>query len=200
MTKSAKPSESPSKPRSLKTGSSPTPHARGTRPPQPEARVPAPVHPRMRGEHGAMCYRSSHQTLVHPRMRGEHASGRSPSCARIGSSPHARGTRVGVAAVVGLGRFIPACAGNTGGLPPGARSGPVHPRMRGEHGCIGWTAAERPGSSPHARGTLLVGDPDNDVTRFIPACAGNTTQLFGALDMRPVHPRMRGEHPGRTDK
>ena len=131
---------------------------------------------------------------VHPRMRGEHEIGQSvpaghrfiPACAGntlasarlrspgcVGSSPHARGTRLHTEVVYLHRRFIPACAGNTqrsvGGDLQNAGSSPhargtlvassvppdtsaVHPRMRGEHGHCQPTR-HRGGSSPHARGT-----------------------------------------------
>ena len=50
---------------------------------------------------------------VHPRWRGEHLSLNSQTANLYGSSPLARGTRARLFDGVGLGRFIPAGAGNT---------------------------------------------------------------------------------------
>ncbi len=92
-------------------------------------------------------------------------------------------------------RFIPACAGNTISADKKFYFITVHPRMRGEHAfhsflvihflrfipaCAGNTIAVQfirhfnSGSSPHARGTLLI----------------NLIIDIGIS----VHPRMRGEH------
>ena len=49
------------------------------------------------------------------------------------------------------------------------------------------------GSSPLARGTPLCQERHNVLTRFIPACAGNSFQKFPLLCLQPVHPRLRGE-------
>ncbi len=70
-----------------------------------------------------------------------------------GSSPRARGTDEPESPHALLGRFIPACAGNS--RQPGLEAGreTVHPRVRGEQ--LYQAALARPGagSSPRARGT-----------------------------------------------
>ena len=53
-----------------------------------------------------------------------------------------------------------------------------------------WSA----GSSPRARGTLIIGNHTLDVRRFIPACAGNILFRQKYVTAVPVHPRVRGEH------
>ncbi len=132
-----------------------------------------------------------------------------------GSSPLARGTRLGAGAELRRGRFIPARAGNTPCRCRRASGRPVHPRSRGEHAISFVTMNSRGGSSPLARGT-----PDRcrctfSPRRFIPARAGNTTgsitlleprcgssplargtlrRFFHAAVYHPVHPRSRGEH------
>ena len=50
------------------------------------------------------------------------------------------------------------------------------------------------GSSPLARGTPLTGPHQRVPVRFIPARAGNTTQIHYRDRISPVHPRSRGEH------
>ena len=114
---------------------------------------------------------------VHPRVCGEHcgSGGRRPQ--HSGSSPRVRGTpneqRVGV----DLLRFIPACAGNTMLVRFHAGATPVHPRVCGEHVIAPVNDKHVTGSSPRVRGTLDARLPSDYVTRFIPACAGNTSRL-----------------------
>ena len=50
------------------------------------------------------------------------------------------------------------------------------------------------GSSPLARGTLGVDGGKHPRSRFIPAGAGNTSELLPLTCAIPVHPRWRGEH------
>ena len=50
------------------------------------------------------------------------------------------------------------------------------------------------GSSPRVRGTCDTIDLPSNVTRFIPACAGNMRRLKSWWVMSTVHPRVCGEH------
>ncbi len=70
----------------------------------------------------------------------------------------------------------------------------VYPRWRGEH--IWQESRQRlaPGLSPLARGTLFENGPHTDLTRFIPAGAGNTALQFVESGELTVYPRWRGEH------
>src|SRR6516162_3600908 len=107
-------------------------------------------------------------------MRGEHAWAGNLTMSNAGSSPHARGTLCRSLEEVRDTRFIPACAGNTRRMAMSTVVCSVHPRMRGEHDRANVNLFCRHGSSPHARGTLGVGQA------VCVVCA--------------VHPRMRGEH------
>ena len=53
------------------------------------------------------------------------------------------------------------------------------------------------GSSPRARGTDRDAEGDVFGQRFIPACAGNSSQTKFTSSACPVHPRVRGEQAGR---
>ena len=111
---------------------------------------------------------------VHPRARGEHRLRHASGEADRGSSPRSRGTQPSFRAVLGLPRFIPALAGNTGcgwatGFGP-----PVHPRARGEHFADCNRVWKWFGSSPRSRGTPPPRRKCPGPCRFIPALAGNT--------------------------
>ena len=91
-------------------------------------------------------------------------------------------------------RFIPACAGNMIFSLVVRPRRAVHPRVRGEHRCPFCRTKCACGSSPRARGTYRVGVQITEQHRFIPACAGNMVYQSGGNSVRPVHPRVRGEH------
>ena len=170
-----------------------SPHARGTPAYQGIIRVHLRFIPACAGNTvRAMC--TTMCTAVHPRMRGEHPPAVGSRFTLFGSSPHARGTHRVSQCVAVDHRFIPACAGNTGRPGLRAAGASVHPRMRGEHVFSSGSAQQLPGSSPHARGTLVATTAKMGVAWFIPACAGNTPLPFSLLFSLPVHPRMRGEH------
>ena len=112
----------------------------------------------------------------------------------LGSSPQARGTlRESALRFQGV-RFIPAGAGNTPGVSEAIYSLSVHPRRRGEHFIPSLGDLIAIGSSPQARGTHRVSCPGATYRRFIPAGAGNTTNVSAARVDCAVHPRRRGEH------
>ena len=131
---------------------------------------------------------------VHPRTRGEHTRRIGPGVLAPGSSPHARGTRLGIERRHISRRFIPARAGNTRRSQRKRTKPAVHPRTRGEHLRIRIEPCQSPGSSPHARGTLRVGWSCWHLKRFIPARAGNTFDSTRIRLAVSVHPRTRGEH------
>ena len=133
------------------------------------------------------------ESSVHPRMRGERQWMHAAALALDGSSPHARGTHSMDASVDRHHRFIPACAGNAREQCRRGRLRSVHPRMRGERALTIGGAVLAAGSSPHARGTLVVQLVVQVRSRFIPACAGNAARSAGGPVPWAVHPRMRGE-------
>ena len=140
----------------------------------------------------------SYITTVHPRVGGEHQQ-----CAKChrqtsGSSPRGRGTPSSLTPAAIIGRFIPAWAGNTDTEQRPRLTGPVHPRVGGEHVWIASAGAIQVGSSPRGRGTLGSECPLVPSHRFIPAWAGNTSSCVRFRSLRTVHPRVGGEHKYRT--
>ncbi len=135
---------------------------------------------------------------VHPRERGEQTERMSVCALHLGSSPRARGT--GGVCVRGRSgwRFIPASAGNRRAFVYRLIHGPVHPRERGEQFRERLNETPSRGSSPRARGTVsaCLGLPD--LSRFIPASAGNRQCWHGSPSATAVHPRERGEQPFRV--
>ncbi len=91
-----------------------------------------------------------------------------------GLSPLARGTLELVLDDTDGERFIPAGAGNTPSLDNQSQVIPVYPRWRGEHTENKIPASIITGLSPLARGTRDQSAPPTQLTRFIPAGAGNT--------------------------
>ena len=132
---------------------------------------------------------------VHPRLRGEHTGCRCNIGFRLGSSPLTRGTLNAFVLSGGLGRFIPAYAGNTSSHTGRARRAAVHPRLRGEHAMCLHRSWMMIGSSPLTRGTRRYRRSRFWAWRFIPAYAGNTAAVLSVGIAISVHPRLRGEHP-----
>ena len=131
---------------------------------------------------------------VHPRACGEHRKeGRTPKIPG-GPSPRMRGTQERGSNPENPWRSIPAHAGNTVRFPVVSSGLPVHPRACGEHVAAAQGLVSRIGPSPRMRGTLISVSPVSELTRSIPAHAGNT--VFGSRMsiQRPVHPRACGEH------
>ena len=141
--------------------------------------------------------RSGPTSSVHPRVRGERAPGAVGGEGWSGSSPRARGTRVGEVRDEPGDRFIPACAGNARGTGSGSTCRSVHPRVRGERCSAALIRASSCGSSPRARGTRSAGGRHVRARRFIPACAGNARSRACTSRKPPVHPRVRGERCSR---
>ena len=111
-----------------------------------------------------------------------------------GSSPHARGARLGDAPILITPGIIPACAGSTFGALAHVRSLRDHPRLRGEHYPPPSSVCGVPGSSPHARGAHHLPRAVEEKLGIIPACAGSTAYGKPAFPEEGDHPRMRGEH------
>ncbi len=134
---------------------------------------------------------------VHPRVGGEHSPWPAAGDNEAGSSPRGRGTLDRVVDGQVPVRFIPAWAGNTRSARTPPPLSPVHPRVGGEHGSSAEPWYIVFGSSPRGRGTLGRPVECDCAGRFIPAWAGNTGSRCVPLVVRPVHPRVGGEHKRR---
>ena len=115
-----------------------------------------------------------------------------------GSSPLARGLRATTAPGRWTGGIIPARAGFTPGPRFRSRCAKDHPRSRGVYSNPGWVPEAGGGSSPLARGLLIVGSPRELDRRIIPARAGFTWRRRAACYCAADHPRSRGVYPGRS--
>ena len=175
----------------LEVGSSP--HARGTLEAGAAHGWNLGIIPACAGNTSAIHGRAN-GARDHPRMRGEHIGEIFQFRSRRGSSPHARGTRIGNAINEPRNGIIPAGAGNTRHLTVFCKLTWDHPRMRGEHPLRRTLSRIVAGSSPHARGTLFNATVRTAIYGIIPACAGNTTAHRHRILIDGDHPRMRGEH------
>ena len=136
--------------------------------------------------------RSAHPAGDHPRSRGVYESTWLTMWRVSGSSPLARGLHDMAGALPGKWGIIPARAGFTWARPC-TTSGPRdHPRSRGVYDPV-TCAYQRPyGSSPLARGLLVVLLQDSQDFRIIPARAGFTPSLGRGPAATADHPRSRG--------
>ena len=169
-----------------------SPRARGIGPARPGRRAGCRFIPACAGNSAATTSTAC-TTPVHPRVRGEQRETYDGAELRPGSSPRARGTVAACAPKRAPARFIPACAGNRATSSAVTLRGSVHPRVRGEQKEHALIAARHIGSSPRARGTVATATRAPTSSRFIPACAGNSSQPARGTAWLPVHPRVRGE-------
>ncbi len=134
---------------------------------------------------------------VHPRTHGEHTVDPPAIAARVGSSPHTRGTFYDMIGRPAVCRFIPAHTGNIVFPFVVHRLIAVHPRTHGEHHQDEAHEQNGCGSSPHTRGTYRQGEKIHERERFIPAHTGNIDTGIAPRQFVPVHPRTHGEHRDR---
>ena len=110
-----------------------------------------------------------------------------------GSSPRKRGTARPSDLRLGHARFIPAQAGNSTYAVGQTATAAVHPRASGEQSRSDLPAFAPNGSSPRKRGTGSSTSHSRSCSRFIPAQAGNSSQVRSCAPCDPVHPRASGE-------
>ena len=171
------------------TGSSPL--ARGLRPGRSAAGRPPGIIPARAG-FTIVCTTNSTPLSDHPRSRGVYASLTFFSASWYGSSPLARGLRLGAAEAGRPRGIIPARAGFTRQWPVRGRSRRDHPRSRGVYSMKYGFIIEMAGSSPLARGLPTRLQADQHGPRIIPARAGFTMLYGGTIMMSRDHPRSRG--------
>ena len=153
-------------------GDGSSPHTRGTRPSGVQNRPYKRFIPAYAGNARGPA-RQQTPPSVHPRIRGERSSSPASSGSYVGSSPHTRGTLPSWSCAPCGPRFIPAYAGNATWSPGWIPARTVHPRIRGERPSGPDGHAYDDGSSPHTRGTRVVAASPPELSRFIPAYAGN---------------------------
>ena len=175
-------------------GDGSSPRVRGTPPARLANSSPVRFIPACAGNSPARgCCASG--CAVHPRVCGELAYVARFNAHYGGSSPRVRGTRLRSPRRRRSGRFIPACAGNSGHGPPQPCPRTVHPRVCGELQVGTINQPSTTGSSPRVRGTQTPSDKGECGWRFIPACAGNSVWGLVGVTRLPVHPRVCGELP-----
>ena len=181
--------------------------------------VPAlavPDHPRSRGVYASSSSQAASSAGSSPLARGLHEK-RSPRhpCpgiipARAGFTPGQPSSRYGTSGSSPLARglrradrvsgrrpgIIPARAGFTFCADSLALSCPDHPRSRGVYPCPSPLCTRIAGSSPLARGLLVVGQYPLQPFRIIPARAGFTLVRTGVPCGSQDHPRSRGVYEG----
>ena len=128
----------------------------------------------------------------HPRSRGVYIFTESPAAFASGSSPLARGLLAVLFGDRHTIRIIPARAGFTPRIIRRFPRSADHPRSRGVYSrslVCDWLSV---GSSPLARGLLVVVAERGDAEGIIPARAGFTEERLHAADPPRDHPRSRG--------
>ncbi len=94
--------------------------------------------------------------------------------------------------------IIPAYAGSTPAPSTCRHISRDHPRVCGEHSKDGMQSGCVWGSSPRMRGALRDLHGDGPVLGIIPAYAGSTLPLAARVRLSGDHPRVCGEHYGKT--
>ena len=136
----------------------------------------------------------------HPRSRGVYM----PGCCRYrtgtGSSPLARGLLLGDHPLPLLGGIIPARAGFTVAVRAEQAVVEDHPRSRGVYTHFAVLSCLTDGSSPLARGLLVLGAFNVLKAGIIPARAGFTCAVVCGGCAGRDHPRSRGVYQHRLDE
>ena len=132
------------------------------------------------------------QRSVHPRVCGADALCPPLLALSGGSPPRVRGRRERRVHILLLARFTPACAGQTPDRKVYRCMYTVHPRVCGADVRLNWKEPSAFGSPPRVRGRLDIERLSDEIGRFTPACAGQTSCPLSSLALYPVHPRVCG--------
>ena len=135
---------------------------------------------------------------VHPRVCGADAKRTVFFYPANGSPPRVRGRQARRPLYLRVGRFTPACAGQTCALRASRSAFAVHPRVCGADVGRSRLAPEMDGSPPRVRGRRFAAGRSGRPARFTPACAGQTAKAAGGTAGRTVHPRVCGADGGRN--
>ena len=194
------------------TGSSPLVRGKRLRPPRTNSSCR--IIPACAGQTG-LCLSRSHRRSDHPRLCGANTRACPARFPRSGSSPLVRGKPRTRCWSLTISRIIPACAGQTDDVQPVAAEAADHPRLCGANLLLDEFKGGIPGSSPlcganrsisrctyqSAGSSPLVRSKHpahvghGEITRIIPACAGQTPQRSGMRRSHPDHPRLCGANP-----
>ena len=137
--------------------------------------LPAPVHPRVCGELGRPHPPGRERQRFIPACAGNSKARRPRRPRAAGSSPRVRGTRMdGPIPPANISVHPRVCGELAAWLSAGAGTGAVHPRVCGELEDAVGVASALCGSSPRVRGTPQFPTLLHHISRFIPACAGNS--------------------------
>ena len=129
---------------------------------------------------------------VHPRVCGGNRAKLTVARHSYGTSPRVRGKlRLGAFTASRI-RYIPACAGETSHPHAQSHHGWVHPRVCGGNGVLILARILSSGTSPRVRGKLQSRRQARRPTRYIPACAGETSGDSRVSSWLAVHPRVCG--------
>ena len=131
----------------------------------------------------------------HPRVCGEHYYESPKETGREGSSPRMRGAPRDAPVASDAVGIIPAYAGSTLGFTFELKPTGDHPRVCGEHWGTTDNDSRITGSSPRMRGVPVQQLDARRGDGIIPAYAGSTHRLAGAVGRAGDHPRVCGEHP-----
>ena len=131
---------------------------------------------------------------AHPRVCGENFASSRCLFSRSGSSPRVRGKQARTVLPAPICGLIPACAGKTRTRTPWISPAQAHPRVCGENRNSKGSNSPACGSSPRVRGKHAPSCQEDARPGLIPACAGKTDDVHGALDETRAHPRVCGEN------
>ena len=139
---------------------------------------------------------SQKQSRDHPRSRGVYGLHPVELDHLGGSSPLARGLQRNTERNRTMKGIIPARAGFTSSKRSTGKSPTDHPRSRGVYVVVIIGSFLSAGSSPLARGLLLLILGTAGAVRIIPARAGFTVSGHDHRRKEPDHPRSRGVYFG----